>query len=225
MEEGKPRGQNRDALGRRLCPAVLSRPGRERRGRTWGSARGIGQAFGAGPAAAQMQRPPTAGETPGTHLGLSEPRSPFPKHGKNGCHVGRHACPRGSLAPLPGSSQQPALRAQPGAGNRRWRQRWVHMTESPEFTNTRPGSHGPTESLRKHCTAATKTHPKPEKCNRNYRNKNRSKELPSTASSNSEKSCSLKGLVTTRVKRASHSHRAVCIETLEGVRTVHPVNL
>lgn len=66
--------------------------------------------------------------------------------------------------PLPGSSQQPALWAQPGVGDRHWRQQWVHETESPGFTNTHPGSLRPTESLHKHCTAATKTHPKPEKC-------------------------------------------------------------
>ena len=148
VEEGKPRGQNHDALGWRLCPAEPQLPWqRAQRPQLGADAQGISQAFGAGPAAPQMQRPQTVGETPGTHLGPSEPRPPLPEHGEDGRQVGKPACPRGSLAAMPGSSQQPALQAQPGVGDRCWRQRWVQVTESPAFTSTRPGSHGPTESL------------------------------------------------------------------------------
>ena len=95
----------------------LSHRSGEPGGRTWGQTRRVyTRPSELGPQQAQMQRPRTAGKTPGTHLGLSEPWFSLPKHRENGHHVGRPACPQGSLAPLPDSSQQPALQAQPGVG-------------------------------------------------------------------------------------------------------------
>lgn len=64
-EEGKPRGQNRDALGQSLCPAKPQPPQR----RAWrphlgADGRGINQAFGAGPTASTDAAATDSGQDP-----------------------------------------------------------------------------------------------------------------------------------------------------------------
>lgn len=120
-EEGKPRGQNRDALGQRLCPAKPQSPQR----RAWrphlgADAQGINQAFGAGPAASTDAVATDSGQDPrnaprplGTPVFSSKTRGKRPPRGE--------ACvSAGSLAPCPTAPSsllcRPSLGGRAGAG-------------------------------------------------------------------------------------------------------------
>lgn len=182
-EERKPRGQNRDALGQRLCPAKPQPPQR----RAWrphlgADTQGIYQAFRAGPAASTDAAATDSGQDPrntprplGTLVFSSKTQGKRPPRGE--------ACMSTGLTRPPARQLPTACSAGPAWG------RWTstgsssgHRRLSPRVYKYPPGKPWSNRKfIFKHCTAATKTHPKPEKFNRNYRNKNGTKELPSTA--------------------------------------------